>query len=82
MNAQAQFNLETKPRYILADGPFETDADGGFEYSVCFGDEDGEPICENKRCMWIVWDLEEVDRLCRELSAKYGLEILNEASAA
>ena len=81
MNAQTHFKLEAKPACVLADGPEETDADGGFEYSVCFGDEDGEPITENKAAVWRLWEYEEVRRFAQELGRRYGLEVVMEAMA-
>lgn len=82
MNAQAQYRLESKPACVLADGPEETDGDGGYEYTVCFGDEDGEPICENPRCVWRLWDFEATERFAVELGKRYGLEVVLEAMRA
>jgi hypothetical protein len=79
-NAQTDFQLETKPACVLADGPQETDGDGGYEYTVCFGDEDGESICENQKCLWHLWDFEAVGKFVQELCDKYGLENVNETS--
>lgn len=82
MNAQTKYNLETKPAFVLADGPYETDGDGGFEYCVCFGDEEGEPIAENKSAIWHLWDFDEVQKFAVELSRRYGLELLNDTIPA
>jgi hypothetical protein len=71
-----------QPACVLADGPHETDGDGGFEYVVCFGDEDGEPITENKKAVWIMWDFDEVVKFSAELARKYGLEQILEAMPA
>ena len=79
-NAQSDYCLRTKPACVLADGPQETDGDGGCEYTVCFGDEDGEPICENNKCIWRLWDYEEVGKFVQQLCDNYGLENVNEAS--
>lgn len=81
-NAQREFGLETVPQCVLADGPQETDGDGGFEYTVCFGDDEGEPICENGRCMWRLWDFEEVRRFSQQLAKTYGLELLDDTIPA
>jgi hypothetical protein len=81
MNAQTKFGLESKPSCVLADGPEETDGDGGYEYTVCFGDEDGEPITENPQAVWHLWEYEEVWRFAFELGRRYGLEVVNEAMA-
>jgi hypothetical protein len=80
MNAQQTFNLETKPAVVLADGPYEADGDGGCEFCVCFGDADGEPITENKACVWYLWDPGETDKFAAQLAEKYGLELINEAT--
>ena len=81
-NAQTDYQLEAKPACVLADGPQEADGDGGYEYWVCFGDENGECIDENKKCIWRLWDYEEVCRFVQELCDKYGLENVNEAMPA
>jgi len=80
MNAQRTFNLETKPAVILADGPYESDGDGGYEFCVCFGDANGEPITENKACVWHLWDADETDKFALELSEQFGLELINETT--
>ena len=82
MNAQAKYNLETTPAYILADGPYETDGDGGFEYVVCFGDYEGEAITENKKAVWKMWDYDELVEFSHELSVKFNLELIFEANPA
>lgn len=82
MTAKQQYGLEATPKCVLADGPYETDGDGGFEYCVCFGDDEGEPITENKRCVWHLWEFEEVRRFAFELGRKYGLEVVLEAMEA
>lgn len=81
MNAQTKFGLETAPACVLADGPEEVDGDGGYEYTVCFGDSAGEAITENPRAVWRLWEFEEVQRFANELGKRYGLEVVNEAMA-
>lgn len=80
-DAMRDFRLETRPACVLADGPEETDGDGGYEYTVCFGDENGDPIDSDPRAIWRLWDYDEVCRFARELAQKYGLEEVNEAMA-
>jgi hypothetical protein len=82
MTAQQKYSLETKPVCVLADGPYETDGDGGFEYCVCFGDESGEPITENPKAVWHPWEFEETQSFAVKLARKYGLELVFEAMAA
>lgn len=82
MNAQQKFGLETKPVCVLVDGPNETDGDGGFEYCVCFGDEAGEPITENPKAVWHLWDYDETMGFARSQAQRYGLELISEAMAA
>lgn len=79
MNAQQQFLLQTKPAVVLADGPYENE-DGGYEFCVCFGDVDGEPITENKACIWHLWDAAETDKCASELSSRFGLELIDETT--
>ncbi len=82
MNAQQKYSLETKPACVLASGPEESDGDGGYEYCVMFGDDDGEPIDENRECIWIIWEHEEVLRFGQHLADKYHLEFVMEAMPA
>ena len=82
MNAQREYKLSVAPACIIADGPQETDGDGGFEYTVCFGDDEGEVIDENRKAIWRLWDYDEVCRFGEQLARKYGLEFLNEACPA
>ena len=76
-NAQSDYNLSTKPHCVIADGPQETD--GGFRYVIGFGDDNGEFIDENNRCIWYLSDYEEVCSLVDDLCEKYALENVNEA---
>ena len=80
MNVQAKYNLTTKPFCVLADGPQETDGDGGYEFVVCFGDEDGEPITDNKAAVWKLDSAEETDRFAAKLAQTYNLELVNETT--
>lgn len=82
MNAQTHYKLETKPACILADGPEETDGDGGYCYSVCFGDDHGGAITENPNAVWHLWEYGEVRRFAAQLGKRYGLEVINEAMPA
>ncbi len=79
MNAQTYYSLESKPACVLADGPEET-PEGDPEYCVCFGDEDGEPICENKHAIWYMTDWRQAAQFGHLLARKFGLEFINEAS--
>ena len=76
MNAQIAYKLAVKPACVLADGP-EEGPDGEAEYTVCFGDENGEPI-DCKSATWSLWEHEAVCKFVNELCAKYGLENVNE----
>ena len=80
MNPQRDYDLDRKPACVLASGP-EEGADGEAEYCVCFGDDEGDPICSDKRAIWYLWDIDEVNRFVNSLCAKHGLENVNEAMA-
>ena len=77
MNAQRDYKLAVKPECVLADGP-EEGYEGQAEYTVCFGDENGEPI-EATGAMWRLWEHEAVCKFVNELCAKYGLENVDES---
>ena len=72
---QTLYGFESPPAVILAAGPHETDGDGGFEYVVCFGDANGDPLEHNSRAIWKLWDYEDVQNFIRKLAAEYHLEI-------
>jgi hypothetical protein len=82
MNAKTEFGFEQTPACVIADGPQETDGEGGYQYVVGFGDEDGEFIDTNKKAIWILWDYDEVVAFAEKLAAKYKLELVFEASPA
>lgn len=65
-------------RCVLVDGPYEIDADGAFDYAVCFGDDDGEPVGQIVRCE----SLASANDLGRELARRYNLELVAEATPA
>lgn len=81
MNAQRIYSLSIAPACVIADGPYETDADGGYDYCVCFGDEEGEPITENKAAVWRCDSYEATLKWAGELARRYGLELICEASS-
>ncbi len=80
MNAKSRYNLTTTPACVLADGPHEIDGDGGYEFVVCFGDNDGEPITENKAAVWKVFEFEEAQQFAHELARRYNLELVFECN--
>ena len=75
------YDLPEKPHCVLADGPYEIDGDGGYEYVVCFGSDEGDPI-EAKKAMWRISSFDEAYRFGEELAAKYDLEFLPELMPA
>ena len=82
MTAKQKYNLSETPMCVLAAGPQETDADGGFEYVVCFGNDDGEPITENLKAIWKLWDYDETWKFAHELAGQHRLECVFECVRA
>lgn len=80
MTAQQRYQLDRPAACVLADGPQETDGDGGYEYTVCFGDAEGEPIDNNLKAIWRLWEYEEVRRFGHQLADRFHLEFINETS--
>ncbi len=79
MTAQQKYSLTTEPKCVLVSGPEESDMDGGAEYTVCFGDDNGEVIDENKEAIWFLWEFEEAVDFGWKLAGRYKLEYVNEA---
>jgi hypothetical protein len=60
---------------VTTDGPFELDADGACDWTVCLADDDGDPVGTIWRC-----ESQDVAQdFGRSLARKQRLELIDES---